>query len=531
MKKSTLILIGFLFSILVVLSIFSTSTFAKYVLEENIIVGTINIDRTLPNVDVSYSPKEKTTEKVEVTLKANEPIQEPGNGWVLQDDGCTLKKQFEKNTKEEVEVKDKSGNVKKVTVEVTNIDTEAPTVQIQSISNSNTAYPNYANKETQIKVNILVQDDQKIQKSLEEKDIQIFINNTKINPSNKTMQIIRNTEEQQEIELTISGIEEEGKLSFAIEKGIVQDEAKNSSQAVTKNTEIQIDNTKPQATYSQEKLEDGKIEAKITANEAIRKLEGWNIERNTILKKIFRNILSYTTTIQDLAGNSTSVKVDVARADDLVFCYASYNSTVGWSYAYGNDDVVGLEAVRKNPNYKSESVAFGIMGDVEKDYLQGRGYVYSYWKEGSKAKCGYTGKIYSYGWNPNATDWKYIDKENKVTLDNERDFFQFGGAYMNRAGTTDIDGNNPIPTQLANKYTYGVSAIQLKLKSYEEHSICYQIYVDSVGWLAPAKNGEITCYDITKPISALRAALVPNSEVNAVLNTWSQYERKIHSVV
>ena len=42
------------------------------------------------------------------------------------------------------------------------------------------------------------------------------------------------------------------------------------------------------------------------------------------------------------------------------------------------------------------------------------------------------------------------------------------------------------------------------------------------GWLKPAKNGELTSYSLTKPFSAIRVALVPNSEVNSLMNTWNR---------
>ena len=442
MKKQILIIIGILVSTLILLSISFNSVSAKYVLEENIMVATIKIDRTTPNVEVNYSPNEKTTEKVEVTLKADEPIQEPGNGWVLQEDGCTLKKEYEENTKEEVEVKDKSGNTKTVIVEVTNIDKIAPTVQIQSIHNSNTAYPNYANQEAEIVVNIIVQDDQKIKRTLKENDIQTFVNNIKITPSKKSMEIVKNTETEQQLKFTLSGIKEEGNLSIGIESGIVQDEAGNSNKAVQKDTQIEIDNTKPQVIYSQKEIEDRKIEVSITANEKIRELEGWNIENNTILKKVFCNELTYNKKIQDLAGNSNSVNINITGATNIIIGYASYNSKVGWSIAYGNGKVVGLEAVKKNPKYKTESVAFSVFedlyADLKDDYLQGRAYIYTHWKEGSQAICQYSKRIYSYGWNPNDTDWTYRNRNNRVALADERDYFQLGGVDMNKEEQTSM---------------------------------------------------------------------------------------------
>lgn len=515
--------ITFMF-IFILFSIFINPVWAKYVIEENITVATIQIDRTSPVLQVSYSIQELTSENVEVTINANEQIQEV-DGWTLQEDKRTLKKEYIKNVQEEIEVMDLAGNLTKTSIKINNIDKETPTVTVEKILNSNTEYPNYANKDGEITFTIIIKDDRKIVKSLEEKDIQLLVNNKEIIPNKKQIIIEKDTDEEKIILLTVSGIEEEGNLSLKILKDIVKDEMNNTNLELEKDTQIQIDNTKPNATYSQEKIENGKIEATITANEQVRKLDGWNLENNTILKKIFNNNLSYTTTIQDLAGNKSDMEINIIDATNIILSYASHNSMVGWSYGYGNYDIAGLNAIRRNPKFKTESLAFNISGDVEKDYLQARAYIYTYWGENSKAICKDTKKVYSYGWNPSESEWKYENEETKVNL-NGTTYFQLGGAGINAEYNTDINGNNRIPSAISVQYLYGISALQLKLKSYEENSICYQVYVDSIGWLKPAKNGELTCYQETKPISAIRVALVPNTEVDALMNTWEKDTRK-----
>ena len=514
--------------ILLMLSIFTNPVSAKYVMEETIEVARIQVDRTAPNLKVTYSTKEITEGNVEVTIKANGQIQEI-EGWTLQEDKKTLKKIYEKNIQEEIKVKDLAGNIVKTKIEIDNIDKESPKISIKKISNSNSLYPNYANKEAEITFTIVIQDDRKIVESLEEKDIKILVNNKEVVPKIKEITIQKDTNNEKEILLKISGIEQEGNLILQIPKDVVKDEMNHTNIEIKKDTKIQIDNTKPDATYSQEKVEDGKIKAIITANEEIRKLDGWNLQNKMILNKVFNNNLSYTTIIQDLAGNSTNIDVNITEATNVVLSYASHNSMVGWSYGYGNYDIAGLEAINKNPMYKTESLAFNISGNVEKDYLQARAYVYSHWGEGSKAECENTGKIYSYGWNPYDATWKYENEETTIKL-NGRNYFQLGGAGINGEYNTDIDGNNMITPDITVQFRYGISALQLKLKSYEENSICYQIYVDSVGWLKPTKNGELTCYQKTKPISAIRVALVPNTEVNALMNTWNKDTRKNHKL-
>lgn len=386
-------LITFIFFLLTLI-IFAKPVCAKYVIEEKIEVANIEIDRTPPKLEIIYSESKLTSGKVEVTIKANEEIQKV-DGWILQTDKKTLKKEYTINTQEKIIVKDLSGNITTSDIDVNNIDKEIPTIRIENIVNSNTNYPNYANKKAKITFTIIIKDDKKIAKSLKEENIQLLINNKEIIPKQKQITVQKDTEKEKIILLTVSGIEEEGNLKMKIPKDSVKDEINNSNMEIEKETKIQIDNTKPEVTYSQKKVEDGKIEATITANEQIRNLNGWNLENKTILKKIFNNNLSYTTTIQDLAGNNSNIEINVKEATNVILSYASHNSMVGWSYGYGNYDIAGLQAIHKNPKYKTESLAFNISGNIEKDYLQARAYVYTHWGEGSKAICENTGKVYS----------------------------------------------------------------------------------------------------------------------------------------
>ena len=76
-----------------------------------------------------------------------------------------------------------------------------------------------------------------------------------------------------------------------------------------------------------------------------------------------------------------------------------------------------------------------------------------------------------------------------VKIDN-KSYFQFGGSMINGNQQTDINGNNPISSEIADKYLYGVSGINLKLKDESYYSIIYQILVDGVGWLKAKSDGE-----------------------------------------
>ena len=510
--------------LLILFSIFANPVWAKYVIEEKIEVASIKIDRTAPSLQVSYSSKELTSENVEVTISANENIQEI-EGWSLQEDKKILKKEYNKNIKEEIEVKDLSGNISKAVIEINNIDKEAPIIDVEKISNSNIAYLSYANKDAEITATIVIKDDGKIVKSLEENDIKILVDNNEIIPKTKTIILVKNEEKEKQILLKFSGIQEEGNLKLQILKDTIKDEIGHSNIELNKDLQIIIDNTNPEATYSQEKMDDGKVEAQIIANEKIRNLEGWTKESDTLIKKVFASNVSYTTEIQDLAGNKTQVEINVIQATNVILSYASHNSEVGWTYGYGNYDIAGLEAIKRNSKYKTESLAFSISGNIEKDFLQAKAYVYTYWGEGAASICCESGQIYYHGWNPTETEWSTLLSKENILLE-ENNYIQFGGTGINCGNNTDINENNPIPFEIASQYKYGISAIQLKLKDSSEYSIVYQIYVDEVGWIKPAKNGEIECYKEDKPMSALRIALIPNSELEALINTWSLDVRK-----
>ncbi len=92
--------------------------------ETKVTVSVKNIDTTIPEVQIKYSTTKKTTEKVTVTLTANEVIQQL-EGWTLSSDKQTLTKVYAKNTEENVTVKDLAGNERKVTVKVNNIEKES----------------------------------------------------------------------------------------------------------------------------------------------------------------------------------------------------------------------------------------------------------------------------------------------------------------------------------------------------------------------------------------------------------------------
>ena len=71
-------------------------------------------------MNVTYSTQNLTNGDVEVTITANEKIQEI-SGWTLSSDGLKLTKTYSQNTNEKVTVKDLAGNTKEANIQITNI--------------------------------------------------------------------------------------------------------------------------------------------------------------------------------------------------------------------------------------------------------------------------------------------------------------------------------------------------------------------------------------------------------------------------
>lgn len=476
-----------------------------------------NLDRTPPKLSVSYSKTEATNENVEVTITSNEPVKDV-EGWQISEDKMTLKKTFKNNETQNLQIQDLAGNKATTNVDVNNIDKQPPIVQCISIANSNTQYPQYANSQKEINLTIKVTDNLEI-KNIDTTKTIIKLDDNIITPS-KVWTLTTNTSKEKIYKLKLTNIQGNGQLVVTFENGFATDTASNKNTETTVNTNITIDNIKPTVTYSQEEITQGKIKAKLNADEKVRQLDGWDITSDlTQLSKEFVSNVSYELTITDLAGNSVETNVNVTGATYFILTYASHNSNIGWTFGYGNYDVAGSTAVKASPSYKTEALAFNLSGNVDKDFVKARSYIYTYWGVGSQSRCKNSGMVYKHGYNPSSISWKTMNSTDLVTIQNKK-YFQFGGSGINQVGNTDIGGNNPIP-QL-NGFFYGICGITLGLKDYTNYSIVYQIYVSDVGWVKAASNEEETIYQKDKPMSAFRVAIIPNSEKQNLLNTWNK---------
>lgn len=336
------------------------------------------------------------------------------------------------------------------------------------------------------------------------------------------MKEVENLNDGKIYNIDIKEIRGNGKLSIQIKEGAVVDQSGLKSDNKDIETGIMIDNIAPIGKFKEVKIEEGKVNGEISLNENIRKIEGWDFKDNNLkIVKKFTNNISYQLPIMDYAGNSSNVEVNITQATYINVIYASHNSCVGWSFGYGNYDVAGKDAIKVNPVYRTEALAFNITGNVDDDFVQANAYIYTYWGEGSYGKCTTSGLKYKYGYNPGKEQFKSMKSTDLVTI-NSKKYFQFGGSGINGYLNTDSNSKNPIPGEIASQYKYGISGITMKLKDYSQYSIIYQILVNNVGWVKACSDGTECTYDHKIPMSAFRITLVPKTEKQYIINQWNK---------
>lgn len=501
--------------ILIILSIVNISTrvFAKYVFTYTQNAIELNIDRTPPKLNIEYSIKEPTAKGIEAKIIANEEIQKV-NGWELQEDDKTLIKIYEENINETIIVKDLAGNESIANIIITNIDKNPPIAEIIEIKNTNTGFEKYANKTHEIILKVKISDTNKIINNLQ--DFKILVGD-KENNCTKEINKIEEKENYIIYEVKLKNIDENGQLVIKILENSFEDIVGNKMSEKILNTEIEIDNISPIIEYNQKKLEDGKILAQIIGNEKIRQISGWELdETQKINSKKFISDIIYQKEVRDLAGNIANVEININDSEFLKLEYMGHISERGWIKTENN--FVGT--IQSGNKLKIEAIAFRTGKKVEKDFVQFSAYAYTHWGENSYAKDRITNMIYNHGWNP-LSEYKTMANSEFANINNEK-YIELSGAGINEMATTDLNGNNPIPFEASNRYEYGIAGLKLDLKSHEENSIIYQIYLNDIGWLETCKNGEQAMYAPNRPIEAMRIAVVPTSEMQEIIAQWNK---------
>ena len=403
-----------------------------------------------------------------------------------------------------------------------NIDRTKPKIELVNITNNNTGYESYANKTHTITIKVKVADKNLKDVSLDKDHVKIKINDSYVNNISIKSNKIENISDVVIYKIELSNLEGNGNLKVDILEGAAVDKGDLKNELLEINTNITIDNVAPKGNFTETKISDGKVKVVIDLSEKIKEFDGWKFSADKLkAEKEFTNNISYELPIADYAGNKAIIKVDVTKATYINIVYASHNSVVGWSLGYGNYDVAGKDAIAQNPIYKTEALAFNISGNVDADFVQAKSYIYTYWGEGSYARCTTSGILYNYGYNPLDGSYKSMKSSDLVTIGDKK-YFQLGGGGINGYLSTDINGKNPMSESIAMQYKYGISGIQLKLKDYSQFSVVYQILIDKVGWIKTCSDGQECMYAKDKPMSAFRIALVPKTEKQYVINTWNK---------
>lgn len=403
-----------------------------------------------------------------------------------------------------------------------NIDRTRPKIELVSINNNNSGYESYANKTHTITIRVKITDKNLKDVILDKDHIKIKINDQYVNNANIKSDKIQDIIDGGIYQFKLSNLEGNGNLKIDILEGTAVDTGGLKNELLEVNTNITIDNIAPKGDFSEIKISNGKVNGVINLSEKIKELEGWDFSDNELEAiKEFTNNISYELPIVDYAGNKAIININITKATYINIVYASHNSVVGWSFGYGNYDVAGKDAIAVNPVYKTESLAFNINGNIDTDFVQAKSYIYTYWGDESYGKCRTSGILYNYGYNPLDGRYKSMKSSDLVTIGDKK-YFQFGGSGINGDLNPDANGNNPIPSNIACQYIYGISGINFKLKDYSQFSIVYQILVDKVGWIKTCSDGQECMYAKDKPMSAFRIALVPKTEKQYVIDTWNK---------
>ena len=245
-----------------------------------------NIDKTAPEITVSYSTEDPTNENVTATINSNEDLQDI-EGWTKVS-ATEFTKVYEENTTETFTVLDLVGNQATANISITNIDRVAPEVSV-SYDNTDPTKDNVVATITS------------------SKDLQDIEGWTKVSATEFTKIYEENTTESVE----------------------VKDLAGNTA---TANIEItNIDKTAPEITvsYSTEDPTNESVVATISSNEDIQDIEGWTKVSAKEFNKEFAYNATETITVSDLLGNTATINVVIENIDKTAptVSISSYSTT------------------------------------------------------------------------------------------------------------------------------------------------------------------------------------------------------------
>ena len=401
-----------------------------------------------------------------------------------------------------------------------NIDGKIPKIEFLSVDNTNKAHIDYANKTHTITMKFAVRE-KNIKEDNTSINMKFFLDDKEFNPKNKNVSIRKSTEYVY-YTITLSEIIGNGRLKLVIPEGSVIDKANQVNEEAVFNTGITIDNIAPVVNFTQEEIGSGIINAKIKANERIRKVNGWNLsEESTALNKFFLCNVLYPFPVTDLAGNTTNIDVKIDKATRIKIRYGSISEFPmnKWEFGRGVNEIVGKKSIEKNSKLKIEAISMYWEG-LDDDFIQTKCFINTYWGEGIQGSCYTYETRYDYGYNPSENEYATLANGTKINLDGKLTLL-LGGTGMNREGNSGR-GGHAIPKEIAEQHPFGITALSIKLKDDSEYSVVYQAWVDGEGWLEPVSDGEETTYNHSNPIGAYRMSLIPKTEKQYLIDNWKK---------
>lgn len=401
-----------------------------------------------------------------------------------------------------------------------NIDGEIPKIELLSVDNTNKEHKDYANETHTITIKFAVKE-RNIKEDYIADNMKFLLDDKQVYPKTKNI-IRRETREYVYFTVTLTGITGNGKLRVIIPEGSVIDNGEQINEEAELYTGITIDNIAPVVSFTQEEIGSGIVKAKIKANERIRKVNGWQqLEESTALSKNFSCNVLYTFPVTDLAGNTTNIDVKIDKATKIKLRYGSISESPknSWEFGTGLNEIVGKDAIKENNELKIEAISMYWEG-LDNDFIQTRCFVNTYWKEGIQGTCYTYGTRYNYGYNPSENEYATLANGTKINLDGKSALL-LGGTGINKEGNSGI-GGEAIPMEIENQHLFGITALSIKLKDNSEHSVVYQAWVNGIGWLEPASDGEETTYNHNKPIGAYRMSLIPKTEKEYLIQGWKK---------
>ncbi len=401
-----------------------------------------------------------------------------------------------------------------------NIDGEIPKIEFINVSNTNEKYNKFANKTHTITIELGVKE-RNIKEENTLDNIKFLLDNEEFKPKNKNV-TKKSMGEYVYYTITLTGITGNGRLKLKVPEGSVVDIANQVNKEAIFDTGIIIDNIAPVVNFTQEELEDGRINAKIIANEKIREVNAWNLSEDAmILNKEFACNVLYPFLVTDLAGNSTNIDVKIDKATNIEIRYSAGNYKMsGFETGTGLNEIVGKKFLTENQKYKIEAVGLWWKG-LDKDFIGENCYIYTNWGEGKKGRCNYAETNYIHGYNPGQN--KFATLENSFfAYVNGYPGIYLGGLNVNFVGYKGESGGEPVPAENEGQYLFGITALNFRLKDYSYYSIVYQIWVEGVGWLEPVSDGEETTFAHDKPIGAYRMSLIPKTEKQYLIDLWQE---------